>query len=299
MGAVTLLKDTPGVMTPETDYIDSGWVVSNGLASHFPCNPGYIINNGIPGLVVGKTYEIVFQVTNRTSGSVNVQIGTTVGTSRSANGTYTQNLACAGNTILKFFSDGALTIGNLVIYDLAGEQEPITVAFNEQFKLWVNQQSVTPEMMQRFGDDFFLYKDGAMWKQDSNAVRNNFFGVQYPSRITFYMNTDPASIKLLHNMIIESNKRWSVSVIIKPYPGKSEGMASRIKLGGFTELQGLFYADFKRNMLDPRFDTQIKALLRGEELRGRVMEITLENNDTTEVTLFAVDVKYSRQSLTP
>lgn len=300
MGAVTLVKDTPGVMTPSTDFIDSGWVISGGLATHFPCNPGYIINNGILGLVVGNTYNIEYEVTNWVSGSVQAILGTTNGTARTANGKYSQEMVCAANTVLKFYSNGQLTIGNVVIFDDAGGLPAITIAFSERAKLWVNQQSATPEIMIRFGDELFMFKNGAMYHQDTNAVRNNFFGQQFPSRITFYMNTDPASVKLFHNMIIESNRKWAVvNVIIKPYPGKPFGMASRIKLDKFKELQGIYYADFLKNILDPNFNTQIEALLRGEELRGRVMEITVENNDTVEVDLFAIDVKYSKQNLTP
>lgn len=300
MGAVTLVKDTPGVMTPSTDFIDSGWVISGGLATHFPCNPGYIINNGILGLVVGNTYKIEFEVTGWVSGIVQAFLGTTAGTARGANGKYSQEMVCAANTVLKFYSNGQLTIGNAVIFDDSGAMPPVTIAFSERAKLWVNYQSGTPEIMARFGDELFMFKNGAMYHQDTNSVRNNFFGEQFPSRITFYMNTDPASIKLFHNMIIESNRKWAlVSCIIKPYPGKPFGMQSRIKLDRFKELQGIFFADFLRNMLDPGFDTEIAALLRGEELRGRVMEITIENNDTEEVTLFAVDVKFSRQNLTP
>lgn len=300
MGSITLLKNIPGIMTPQVDFIDSGWEISNGYATHYPCNAGYIISVGIDGIQLDVNYEITYEVTNYVSGSVRLFSGTEAGSARTANGVYTENVVFSGTTVLKFYSNGYLTIGKLVIYDLDAEQQPVTIAFSEKHKLWVNQQNVPAENFVRFGDDFFAFKNGNMYKQDSNEVRNNFFGDQFSSEITFYVNSDPASVKLFHNLIEESNGKWEViSAKIKPYPGKNLGMQTRIKPDRLKELQGIYYADFLRNMLDPRFGTQIEALLRGEEMRGRVMEITIRNSDTTEVTLFAVDVKYSTQMLTP
>lgn len=287
-------------MTPASDFIDSGWQISQGVATHFPCNPGYIIKADIQGLVVGNTYPINVKVSNYNSGSVNAILGTTNGPSHSAAGNFSDNMLCAGNTTLKFYSNGWLSISDVVIEDPYNESQPITVAFSEKHKLWVNQQNLPAEMMARFGDELFTFNNGSMWHQDANPVRNNFFGAQYPSEIIYYVNTDPASIKIFHNMIIESNSKWEViSATIKPYPGKNLGMLSRIKVDKFVELQGIYYADFLRNMLDPRFNTEIEALLRGEELRGRVLEVRIRNSSTDEATLFAVDTKYSKQALTP
>lgn len=300
MASIQMLKNTPALLTPAVDYIDSGWDISGGYASHYPCNPGYIINNGIPGLTVGKSYEITYRVLNWTSGTVRAYLGNTAGTVRNANGTYTETLVASVSNVLKFYSDGFLTIGEIVVLDPSGAQQPVTVAFSEKNKLWVNKQSVFAEAMARFGDDFFAFKGGQLWLQNSNPVRNNFFGQQYTSQITFYINADPVSVKLFHNIIEESNGIWEVlSAEIKPYPGKPLGMNSRIKTGKFKQLNGLYYAEFLRNILDPRFSTEIEALLRGEELRGRIMEITIQNSDTTEVTLSSIDVKYSKQNLTP
>lgn len=299
MGSITILKNTPGIMTPEVDFIDSGWEISSGFATHYPCNAGYVFNGDIPGLQLGVNYRVSYEVSNYVSGIVRPFYGSEPGTARSANGVYTENVQFFDDAVMKFYSNGFLTIGNLVIFDLDAVQQPVTIAFSEKHKLWVNQQSVFSENFVRFGDDFFAFKDGNMYKQDSNQTRNSFFGDLYPSEIIFYVNSDPASIKLFHNLIEESNGKWEVvSATIKPYPGKNLGMLSRIKPDRLKELQGVYYADFLKNMLDPRFGTQIEALLRGEEMRGRVMEIRIRNSDTTEVTLFAVDVKYSTQMLT-
>ena len=300
MGALTIISGSIGILNPETDYIDTGWAISNGIATHLPCNPGKMTNASIEGLIEGHTYVVQYDVFNRFSGGVYVGLGTTNGTNRTANGTYTQNLLCADNTVLSFFSDGYLSIGNIIIFDVQQNTRPITVSFSEKHKLWSNYQQFVPDMMLRFGDNFFSFKNGAAWKHNANALANNFYGVQYSSQITFFLNNNPGTVKLLQGIITESTTPWWVSeVLIKPYKGKSKGMLSRIKVKKFVPLQGVFYADFMRNMLDPRFDSQLKALLHGEELRGRIAAITIQNDSVDPEILYKVQVKYSPQMLTP
>lgn len=301
MGSVSFITNTQGVMTPTIDFIDTGWVIGAGIATHFPCNPGKMTNAGILGIILTHSYVITYDVLNYVSGGVNVGIGSTVGTTRNANGTYTETLLCADNTVLNFLSDGFLSIENLIIYDVVQTTSPITISFSERSKQWTNQQSFVPDMMLRYRNNFFSFQNGAMWKHNDPTVpRCNFYGVQYSSSITFYINSNPGTIKLLQGIVVESNKLWWVpNIFIKPYTGKSLGMQSRIKPGRVEVLQGVFYADFLRNMTDPRFDTQLKALLYGEELRGRVAAITIQNDDTEEVILYKVQIKYSPQMLTP
>lgn len=287
-------------MKPEVDFVDTGWVITNEIAMHYPCNPGKMVNNSV-ALLVGHTYNITYDVVNYSSGGVNIGLGTTNGATRNAAGIgFTENLVCAGNTNVSFFSNGFLGITNVVIYDLVQTTSPITFSFSEKNKKWANTHPFVPDMMMKFGEEFYSFQNGAMWKHNTNQVRGSYYGTKYPSQITFYLNSDRRSIKIPVNIIVESNKLWTVpSVIIKPYAGKSLGMQSRIKTNRFIQLQGIFYADFLNNMLDPRFGNDVDALLNGEELRGRVIEITIENNDPDEVILERIILNYTKQMLTP
>lgn len=300
MGAITIVAGTTGIMNPASDYVDTGWVISKGIATHYPCNPGLMTNGNILGLIIGHTYTVQYDVLNYVSGGVKVKVGEMDGITRAANGTYKENIICAGNTLLGFFSDGFLSIDNITVYDVVQVTSPITFSFNEKSKQWTNQQSYVPDMMLKYGDAFFSFKNGAAWKHNVNPIANNFYGVQYSSSITFYLNSNPGTIKLLQGIITESTTPWwCPQIVIKPYKGKPFGMQSRLKVAKFKPLQGIFYADFLRNLLDPRFDTQIDALLHGEELRGRIVAITIQNDSTEPEILYKVQVKYSPQMLTP
>lgn len=301
MASITILKNTEGIITPEIDFIDTGWSISAGLATHFPCNPGTMRNITVQGLIVGHIYNVTYDVLNYGSGNVNFILGGISGSSQSTNIVgFSEDITCDDDTGIAFFSDGLLSVQNLEIYDLAATAAPVTFSFNEQHKQWTENQSFVPDMMLKHGSEFYSFKDGTAWVHNKNPVKNNFYGVQYSSQITFLINSDPRTVKIMQGIIFNSNKLWWVpKVTIKPYTGKPNGMQSRIKPGRVKVLQGVFYADFLRNLLDQRFGTQIEALMQGEELRGRIAAITIQNDDDTDVELFEVQVKYAPQMLTP
>src|SRR3990170_3726044 len=71
-----------------------GWTIGSGVATA----TGGIstdLAQSVGLLTVGRTYRIVYTIT-RTAGSITPVCGTTPGTARSANGTYTEDLLCAG-----------------------------------------------------------------------------------------------------------------------------------------------------------------------------------------------------------
>lgn len=286
-------------MTPTIDARDSGWVISKGSATHYPCNEGFMVARNMD-LIVGHLYVIAFVISAFVSGVVRVICGDTLGTPRNVNGTYTETLTCTDVSTFKFYADGQLTVSDLYIYDTVQPSQPITFSFNEKHNLWSNVHSFVPDTMVSFLGNFYSWYHGAMYLHNSDAApRMNYYGTQYSAQITFYMNSEASKTKIASGIRILSNKVWSVpNIKIKPYTGKSLGMMSRLKTGRFEVLQGEFYADFLKNMLDPRFDTQLKALMYGEELRGRVMEVTIQQDSTEEVILFSVDIEYYPQQLT-
>lgn len=56
----------------------------------------------VPGVVAGRTYTVVFTVTERSAGSVTMSIGGVNGTVRSTNATFTESLVATGDGYLSF-----------------------------------------------------------------------------------------------------------------------------------------------------------------------------------------------------
>jgi hypothetical protein len=303
MGSVTVLKNTETIINLQDDSSDQGWTVSGGVAFHSGCNNGFIQLKNTNGISVGKTYNISYEVVSIDSGYVRVSLGETAGQQHTTIGKKEQELVCVGNTSVKFYSTGKNAIRLLKINDKVISFTPGSViVFNEVQKKFCGGFSFYPEMMGSLKSKMIAFKDGSLWLCNTNEVRNLFFGQKYPSKVTFYVNSNPTEFKMFHSMNVVSNKSWicptNENIVIKPYEGKSLGMKSRLKSKKFIPLQGSYYADFLRNVLDPSYATEIERLMFGEELKGRIMQITIENNDDVEVSLFSVAVKYSKQNYT-
>jgi hypothetical protein len=72
---------------------------------------------------VGKYYELTFEIISISSGGVQITLGTSSGTNRTAAGVYTQRILCTGNGNLTLYSVGASTtasVDNVSIKEVQG-----------------------------------------------------------------------------------------------------------------------------------------------------------------------------------
>lgn len=282
------------------DSRDRGWTISGRKATHSGCNAGIIelIN---PEFEVGVPNVFEYEVSGYSSGGVELRVGANTGVSRTANRIYKETFTPALNDRVRFYSNGDLTLEFFSVYPVKGEGESngVTFGFYEKANKWGGNFSYLPENMIRFVNSFYTFKNGELWKHNTNETRNNFYGEQYTSRITFYVHLNPDQVKLFHTMRQKSNKVWSATDIeIPAYFGKPNGQKSRLKKGRFKNMQGDWFADFLRDLNDPRFATDLESLMRGAELQGSVMKITIENNDTVEVRLSSVSIIVSLSDFT-
>lgn len=300
MGAYHLVKNTTLLIDLPRDYSDNGWSISEGIATHQGCNAGYItlIDTILEPLT---DYVINYNVINYSSGLVRVIGGLVAGTNRTANGTYFETVTTGADGTLKFYSDGNLSVDYLDIYKLSESliDNSLTLAFNENANKFVTYYSYKPEFMIKFIDGFFSAKNGELWEHNVNEIRNNFYGEQFSSKITFHINLNPTEVKNFYSLRQKSNKVWSVpEIIIEPRKGKSNGQLSRLKKGRFKSLQGDWFADFLKDMSDPRFVDSLEALMKGADLQGNIMKITVQNDDIVAVKLLSMDITTSPQNLT-
>lgn len=298
-----VIQNQTGFVNPSVAIVDTGWTISGIYAIHTSCNAGYIRSLTSLGLVVGQQYTITYTIDSYSSGSVYVVAGTTNGISRTAAGTYTETLTVTGVAQLSFFSDGSLRVSVLSFYNnQTGLISGTTICFNEKYNKWTSEYSAIPELWIKFTDNLFSLKNGQLWLHNSNGVRNNFYNNQYSSKITFYININPETVKNFYTIRQQSTTPWSSQndgdVNILAYKGKPNGQKSRLKGGNYRNLQGDFFADFLRDLSDPRFGNTLDALFKGADLQGKVMEITIGNSDITAVRLVEVDVKTGIQNYT-
>lgn len=298
MGSYTTLKNTPLYINLADDIIDQGWSISGGFAYHDSCNSGYIEKTFDLSSDTEWTFE--YTIPSVTTGGISLIVGDQEGDLHTSSGTFTETFTITGsNVLVRFFSTGENVLELLKIYPENDKSGAITWAFNEDFDRWCGNHSYTPEMYGKFVNSLFVFRDGEIWEQNVNEVRNNFFGEQFTSQIKYYVNVNPTEIKEFFTMRQKSNKPWAViDAYIAPTEGKQEGQRSRIKKGNFKALQEDFFASFLRNMEDPRYGNELDALMKGGALQGSCIEITLENDDVVEVRLLSVDVEVAPQQYT-
>lgn len=299
MGSVTVLKNSSVSIDLAIDYRDNGWTISNGVATHSSCNSGLIKLNGYP-FKVGVPNIFRYVVSGYSSGGVNINVGGQSGATDTSNGEKVVVITPTNaDDEISFYSDGNLSVQLLEVYTDTASTNGTALYFSEPNNRWTMYSSIRPDFMLKFITGFYMWQNGVLWESHTNPTHNNFFGIQYPSIITFYVNLEPTVVKNFFSIREKSNKVWSVTdvEILESY-GKPNGQRSRIKSGNFKHLQGDYFADFLRDMNDSRFNTELDALMRGALLQGNVAKITIENKDNTEVRLLSVDVILSKQEYT-
>lgn len=88
----------------EFDYgaVGTNWAIVGGVLVHTPGSAVVVTLTGTP--VIGKSYDIIFDVIGRTTGSITPLIGSTgAGSAVTANGTnITQTIVAAGSSVIRF-----------------------------------------------------------------------------------------------------------------------------------------------------------------------------------------------------
>ena len=165
-----------------------------------------------------------------------------------------------------------------------------TIIYGTRNNRWSSFQSYVGDYIVSNALTLISYKDGAMYvHNDNSAPRCNFYGVQYGSKIKFVVNNNPEVVKTFDWLGVNSNKIWTspndIDITTPANANYSVGMASRLVEGRFRAKEGVFYADYARDLNTPNVTNPI---MNGQRLRGTYMVQQIENNDTVRVNLFSV-----------
>lgn len=173
--------------------------------------------------------------------------------------------------------------------DFAMNFQGFTLSFDNESKMWLFDRGYNPTTYGQLnnlyigftGSDLHLMEGG-----DDNSF-NTFFGVKYKSRIDAVMNIEPSDLKFYTNWSVESNAKWQ-----NPYVRVANSRAFR-EIESFTpdgkivRRQGVFYAPF---MFDINTPNVANPVINGNKLVGETLLLRLENNDNTQVILYAINI---------
>jgi hypothetical protein len=125
-----------------------------------------------------------------------------------------------------------------------------TLTYSENAKGWPSFYSFIPEKMIGMNNVFYSFKNGSLYKHNSNSSpRNNFYGDQYESTLSGVINIEPTTIKKFKTISLEGNAAWDCSVY-------SDLEAGYIDKDWFSLKEGEQYAYIRRRADDDTFEAR-------------------------------------------
>lgn len=131
-----------------------------------------------------------------------------------------------------------------------------TVTFSERSQGWTSFWSFKPDWMIGLNGSFYTWKDGCLYKHNTNATRNAFYYdfdplvldyYLYNSTITTVFNQEPTSNKMYKTIALDSTEPWTTTVTTDLATGT-------ISSTYYKEKEGEWYA-FIRRPDDGSYDT--------------------------------------------
>lgn len=139
---------------------------------------------------------------------------------------------------------------------------------------WQGSYSFNPEAFMCIQNKLYSIYNGGLYLHNQTNTYNNFYGVQYPSRIMVIANQLPQRPKVYNNVSVEANMKPSFTYFYNDYPYVQ---ASDLEDIDYRDLEGVFYAPLYRNKIVPTatgYNTN--GLLTSEKLRNVAMKIMFE-----------------------
>lgn len=188
-------------------------------------------------------------------------------------------------------------INRFDIYDSLAK----TMAFQYEENKFGSNFEFMPEMYAYLQNIMFGFKNGLPYTFNTNTTNwNTFFGVEYPVRLCFTGNLNPSALKVLNNIVAESNTIPNFTVAYTDFPNiQISDLAywTPSNLNDWTDMGGLFDADFFKDRISPNSvigGTADEKMLNGDDLTDFVFKVMMEfqSYDSLIFCNF-VDISYS------
>jgi hypothetical protein len=88
-----------------------------------------------------------------------------------------------------------------------------TLTYSETSEGWPSFYSFIPDWMIGMNNYFYTFKGGNLYRHNVNALRNNFYGVQYNSKMTSVFNEVPLENLLFKTLALQGDDSWEALTI--------------------------------------------------------------------------------------
>jgi hypothetical protein len=118
-----------------------------------------------------------------------------------------------------------------------------TITYSPKEGGWTSYHSYIPEWMVAMNNSLYTFKDGNLYKHNSNPIRNSYYGTIYPSKITTVFNNEPNQTKQFKTIATNSTTPWETVVL-------SDQGSGFINADYYDLKEGTWYAYIRRNPND-------------------------------------------------
>jgi hypothetical protein len=142
-----------------------------------------------------------------------------------------------------------------------------TLSYSNKFKGWTSFWSFIPDWMMGMNQYFYTWKGGNLYRHNTNAVRNNFYGVQYNSQVTSIFNATPLQNSLFKTLQLEGTEGWAA---LLETDIQNTGY---IEKAWFTKKEGAWFAFIRNENNVPTSEYALRSLngmARSESVIGPV-----------------------------
>ncbi|MFY8170145.1 MAG: hypothetical protein ACOVK2_03400 [Candidatus Fonsibacter sp.] len=109
-----------------------------------------------------------------------------------------------------------------------------TISYSNDSQGWTSFFSYIPENMIGMNSYFYSFKRGNLYRHNSDDVdRNNFYGTDYPSKITTVFNADQGSVKNFNTISLNSEDAWDCSILTDLSTGSIDHSYFELKEGDY------------------------------------------------------------------
>ena len=115
-----------------------------------------------------------------------------------------------------------------------------TVTYSTSEDSWTSFWSYIPDWMIGMNNNFYSWRNGSLYKHNTNNTRNRFYGVNYPSTMTTIFNDEPFSPKVFKTVSMYSTDTWDVEV-------ETDLNTGIIDKDWFKPKEGHWFAFIRRN----------------------------------------------------
>ena len=117
-----------------------------------------------------------------------------------------------------------------------------TLTYSDGSKGFPSFYSYTPEYMIGMNNFFYSFKNGQLYRHNTNETRNSYYGTTYSSMIKTVINENPLDNKLFKTLNLESTDAWSAEILTD-----IAAQSSTIDNTSFVKKEGNYFAYVRTN----------------------------------------------------